>query len=387
MDNYEYIAVTTLQGLEGVLEKELQELGASNTRISSRAVLIDYSQEMVYKINMFARTALRVLLPFGTFTAQNTEELYSEANKLPWEDFLAEDGTFIFDFSGKSDSFTHLHFASLKIKDALCDRIKELKGKRPSVDKNRPDVRFIIHFNEENIRISMDTSGQSLHIRNTRSQHNEAPLSEVLAAGMIRLSEWDPTTPFADLMCGTGTLVMEAYAYATKMAPCLHRSEYAFMRFKDFDADLYQKLKVEARKRKVRLETRIFANDIDPKTIKVALTNIETMGAGKDIEMTRGDFMLTQAPMKKGTLMMNPPYGLRLGEDVSPLYEGIGTTLKNNFSGWNVWLISGNAEAMKHVGLKPSTRIPLLNGNIECKFCKFEMFEGKHKDFKASTNE
>lgn len=387
MDNYEYIAVTTLQGLEGVLEQELQELGAQNTRIQQRAVLVDYSQEMVYKINMFSRTALRVLLPFAQFTAQNTDELYDEAKKLNWEDFLAEDGTFIFDFSGKSDIFTHLHFASLKIKDALCDKIKEVKGRRPSVDKLRPDLRFIIHFNEDQIRISMDTSGQSLHIRNTRSQHNEAPLNEVLAAGMIRLSGWDVTTPFADFMCGTGTLVMEAYAYATKMAPCLHRSEYAFMRFKDFDTELYQKLKVEARKRKVRLQTHIFANDIDPKTIKVALTNIETMGAIKDIEITRGDFNLMQAPVKRGTIIMNPPYGLRLGEDVSPLYEAIGTTLKNNFSGWTAWIISGNNEAMKHIGLKTSTKIPLLNGNIECKFCKFEMFEGKHKDFKASINE
>lgn len=387
MDNYEYIAVTTLQGLEGVLEKELIELGAQNTRIQSRAVLIDYSLEMVYKVNMFCRTALRVLLPFAQFEAKTTEQLYEEAVKLNWEDYIAADGSFIFDFSGKSDFFTHLHFSSLKIKDAFCDRLRDLHGKRPTVDKTRPDVRFILHFNEDQIRISIDTSGQSLHIRNTRSQHNEAPLNEVLAAGMIRLSEWDPTTPFADFMCGTGTLVMEAYAYATKMAPCLHRSEYAFMRFNTFDTDLYQRLKVEARKRKVRLETRIFGGDLDPKTLKVALSNLETMGALKDIEMSRGDFMMVQNPMKKGTLMMNPPYGLRLGEDVSELYEQIGSKLKSSFSGWSAWIISGNLDAMKHIGLKPSVKIPLLNGNIECKFCKFEMFEGKHKDFKASTNE
>lgn len=387
MDKYDYIAVSTLQGLEEILEAELQELGAQNTRIQSRAVLVDYSQEMVYKINMFCRTGLRVMLPFAQFTATNTEELYNEAKNLEWENFLLEDGTFIFDFSGKSDFFTHLHFSSLKIKDALCDRLKEKTGKRPSVDKRRPDLRFVIHFNEDQIRISIDTSGQSLHIRNTRSQHNEAPINEVLAAGMIRLSGWDSTTPFADFMCGTGTLLMEAYAYATKMAPCLHRSEYAFMRFKDFDADLYQNLKVEARKRKQKCENRIFGADIDMKAVKIAQNNLETMGALRDVELVRGDFTQMKAPMKKGTLMINPPYGLRIGDDVSELYEQIGTTLKNYFSGWTIWILSGNMDAVKHIGLKTSAKIPLLNGNIECKFLKFEMFEGKLKAFKASENE
>ncbi|MGQ3013214.1 MAG: THUMP domain-containing class I SAM-dependent RNA methyltransferase [Flavobacteriales bacterium] len=387
MDNFPYIAVTTLQGLEGVLQNELTALGAENAEIQSRAVTVSYTPEMVYKINMFCRTGLRVLLPFHSFKAENNDQLYEEAKKIDWEKYLKPQGTFVFDFSGRSSHFTHLQFASLKIKDALCDLMRDKHGKRPSVDKMRPDARFVIHFHEDEVRISIDTSGQSLHIRNTRSQRNEAPMSEVLAAGMIRLSGWDPATPFADYMCGTGTLLMEAYAFATDMAPCLHRTEYAFMRFDDFNQELYYQFKTEARKRRKRLETRIFGGDIDAKSVQVTQTNLETMGALRDVEMVRGDFTKIKAPMKKGLLMMNPPYGLRIGDNVEELYQNIGSTLKNQFSGWTAWILSGNPEAMKQIGLKPSAKIPLLNGNIECKFAKFELFEGSLKEFKSIENE
>lgn len=387
MDNFPYIAVSTLQGLEEMLQEELSGLGAENAEIHPRAVTVSYSPEMVYRINMFCRTGLRVLLPFYTFKATTPEQLYEEARKADWEKYLKPQGTFVFDFSGKSSFFTHLQFASLKVKDALCDQMRDKHGKRPSVDKLRPDARFVLHFHEDEVRISIDTSGQSLHIRNTRSQRNEAPLSEVLAAGMIRLSGWDPLTPFADYMCGTGTLLMEAYAYATQMAPCLHRTEYAFMRFDDFDQEMYYRLKTEARKRRKRLETRIFGGDIDARSVQVTRTNLETMGVLRDVEMVKGDFMKMKAPMKKGTLMMNPPYGLRIGDNVEELYREVGNTLKNNFSGWTAWILSGNPEAMKQVGLKPAQRISLLNGNIECKFAKFELFEGSLKTFKNSENE
>ena len=379
---YELIA-KTFMGLEPVLAKELTQLGANNVQIGRRMVSFTGDKEMMYRANFQLHTAIRILKPIRHFKAKSADDVYEEIKKIDWTQYLGTEKTFAVDAVVFSEEFRHSKFVSYKVKDAIVDQFRENTGKRPNISVANPDIRLNIHVAEDKCTLSLDSSGESLHRRGYRQESVEAPLNEVLAAGMILMSGWQGDTDFIDPMCGSGTLLIEAALIAKNMAPGLFRKEYAFEKWPDFDADLFDEIyNDDSQEREFRHH--IYGYDIDMKAVNTATLNVKAAGLSADITIRQQDFKDFAQPQNKSILITNPPYGERISTpDLLGTYKMIGERLKHQFKGNDAWVLSYREECFEQIGLKPSIKIPLYNGSLECEFRKYQMFDGKLKEFRS----
>ena len=379
--NFELIA-KTFMGLEPVLAKELTQLGANDVKIGRRMVSFTGNKELMYRANFQLHTAIRILKPIRHFKAKCADDVYEEIKKIDWTAYLDDDKTFAVDSVVFSEEFRHSKFVSYKVKDAIVDQFREKTGKRPNISVANPDLRLNIHIAEDDCTLSLDSSGESLHRRGYRQESVEAPLNEVLAAGMILLSGWKGDTDFIDPMCGSGTILIEAALIAKNMAPGLFRKEYAFEKWPDFDADLFDEIyNDESQERE--FQHHIYGYDIDVKAVNTALLNVKAAGLSNDITVRQQDFKDFTQPSHKSIIITNPPYGERISTpDLLGTYKMIGERLKHEFKGNDAWILSYREECFEQIGLKPSIKIPLYNGSLECEFRRYQMFDGKLKDFR-----
>lgn len=375
-------------GLEEVLAEELRKLGAEEVEVLNRAVAFSGDKTLMYKANLCLRTALRILVPIHKFKAHNEETLYQGVQEVDWSNYLEVDDTLAIDTAVSSDFFNHSQYVALKAKDAIVDQFRERTGQRPSVDLNRPTVRLNLHVFKDECTLSLDSSGESLHKRGYRQDTNIAPLNEVLAAGLVLLSGWDGKSNFIDPMCGSGTILIEAAMYAINMPPGIHRISFGFMEWKDYDKALWEKI-VEEAKGKIDQEYayKIVGSDLSRKTADIAKANIEFAGLDEDIRISVAPFEEKEPPKGGGIMICNPPYGERLQKsDIDAFYKMIGDQLKKAYAGYDCWILSSNMGALKQVGLRPSRKITLYNGSLECRFLKYSMYEGSKKA-KFNNNE
>lgn len=373
--NFELTA-KTFHGLEKVLASEIKKIGASEIKILKRAVSFKGDLKIIYKANYLLRTALNILLKIKTFKAKTPETLYEEVKKINWEDYLKLEETFVISSTVYSTFHTHSHFAALKVKDAIADFFSEKYKKRPSIDTIKPDKRINLHINRDICTISIDTSGDPLFKREYRRDTDLAPLNEILAAGMIMLSDYKGIEYFYDPMCGSGTILIEAARIFLNIPPGYSRKKYGFLKFSNYDYKIWNEVKREAEKA-IKKETNIkfIGTDINEKTITIARRNIGNARLRNYIKIQTKDFINSKFENKKGLIITNPPYDIRLkSSNINKLYKEIGDTLKHGFNGWSAYIFSGNMEAIKHIGLKTSQRIELYNGKIECKLLKYDIF-------------
>lgn len=369
----------TFDGLEEVLKTELEEIGATDVEVVSRGVKFSGSKEIMYRANFCCRTALRILRIIGEFNVKSPNDLYQGVYKMEWENYFDVNQTFAINSTVNSEAFNNSMFVSLKSKDAIVDRFRSKFDKRPSVNTDNPDFRINVHASSDAVTISLDSSGESLHKRGYRVGQNEASMSEVLAAGILKLAGWKGQTDFYDTMCGSGTIPIEAALIARNIPPGIFRPEFAFETWKDFDKELLEKVYNDDYE--VPFEHKIFASDISEISLKVAEKNAKSAGVLKSINFIVKDFAQFQPDSKEGLLIINPPYGERMNErKVEPIYNMIGTQLKHSFSGFKAWVFSSSDEGFKSIGLKPSQKIPLFNGPLECSFRLFEVYEGSKKE-------
>jgi len=377
------LIVKTFFGLEEILSEELRKIGAKDIRISKRACLCEGDTNVLYKSNLHLRTALRILVPIYEFVAFDENRLYKKIMNFDWSEYLNEDSTFAIDSVINSKRHKHSHYVALKIKDAIVDQFREKTGKRPSIDKENPDLRINVHANDTNFTISLDSSGESLHRRGYRLPGHKAPLNEVLSAGMILLSGWDGKSTFIDPMCGTGTNLMEAAMIATNMPPLYRRKKFGFMKWKDYDKKLWKEIYNQAKNNIISLdngEEFIFGSDSSGKALDLAKGSIRSFGFEEIIDLERLEFEKSHAITDTGMLVINPPYGERLDRDnLIEFYKMMGDTMKQYYQGYEAWVLSGNKDLIKYIGLKPSKKLTLYNGAIECKFHKYEMYKGSKK--------
>ena len=376
----EKIVVKTLHGLEKVLADELEALGATHIDPVKRAVECRGNKELIYRACYELRTAMRVLVQVHSFTAYNEKDLYHGVQNVDWSKYMDVTDTLAVDAVVAGKIFTHSQYTALLTKDAVVDQFRERTERRPNVDVANPTLRINVRVNASHVDILLDASGDSLHKRGYRRDSVEAPLNEVLAAGMILLSGWDKKSPFTDPMCGSGTLVIEAALMALDQSPQFYRDQaFGFTRWKNYDQQLWRSLKAEIDARRLpKLEFPIKGSDLNRRAVTAA--SINAMAAGLDtlVQFEKDAFDKATPPAAAGTLMMNPPYDERLRlSEVEGFYKSIGDTFKKNWPGWTAWVLSSNKEAMKFVGLRASRRIELINGSLECTFQKYDLYAGK----------
>ena len=372
----------TFMGLEPVLAKELTRLGANNVEIGRRMVSFTGDKEMMYRANFSLHTAIKILKPINHFKARSADDVYEKIMEMDWSKYLDNERTFTVDAVVFSEDFRHSKFVAYKVKDAIVDQFREKTGKRPNISVANPDIRLHIHIAEDDCTLCLDSSGESLHRRGYRQESVDAPLNEVLAAGMILMTGWQGDTDFIDPMCGSGTLLIEAALIARNMAPGLFRKEYAFEKWPDFDSELFDKIyNDESQERD--FQHHIYGYDIDIKAVNTARLNVKAAGLTADITIEQQDFKDFTQPKEKSILVSNPPYGERISTpDLLGTYRMIGERLKHQFVGGEAWILSYREECFEQIGLKPSIKIPVFNGSLECEFRKYQMFDGKMKSFR-----
>ncbi len=383
-DKFEMVA-KTFQGLEDVLAEELRDLGAENVEPGRRMVSFEGDLETLYKANLCCRTALRVLKPIFKFTAANTDELYDRAKEFDWGSLMSVGSTFSIDTVANSDEFTHSRFVTYRVKDAIVDWFKDRYGddKRPGVRLQDADVMINVHIAGDQVTLSLDSSGESLHKRGYRVAQTEAPINEVLAAGIILKSGWRGDSPLVDPMCGSGTFLIEAALIAANINPGVYRRHFTFENWKDFDPELFDRLYNDDSGER-EFTHKIIGADMSPRAIDIAAQNIRSAGVGRMIELHTRPLSEWQEAPEGGVLVTNPPYGERISvEDMEGLYRLIGNRLKNVFKGYHAWIIAAKNEFVNEIGLSPSVKIPILNGPIECELREYIIFEGDYKHFRA----
>lgn len=385
-DNFKMVAKTFF-GFEEILAKELQLLGAQDVEVGTRMVSFKGDKGFMYKANLSLRTALKILKPIYYFRAFNEESLYKGISGINWSDYINSNQTFVIDSTVHSDKFNHSEFVSQKCKDAIVDQFRARTGQRPSIDKTYPDLRINVHIDKDQVSVALDTSGNSLHQRGYRTATNIAPINEVLAAGILLLSGWDGQADFLDPMCGSGTFLAEAAMIACNIPANINRKEFAFEKWKDWDNELFDKVMASSLKRVREFHHTIIGYDKAPSAVAKAKDNIRNANLDEYIKIEERDFFDTEKE-SKGPLhiVFNPPYDERLDIQMERFYADIGNTLKKNYPGTNAWFITGNLEALKFVGLKPSRKIKLFNGSLEARLVKYEMYEGS-KRTKFQNNE
>lgn len=380
MKNYKLFA-KTFSGMESVLAEEIRAIEGKEIVPAKRGVGFTGDLALVYKANYCLRTALRILIEVHTFKAGNEDQLYKAAKKLPWFDYLDVKQTFSVEATVNSQYFNHSHYVALKVKDALVDAFREKIHKRPNVDTHAPDVKFNVHIDNDRVTVSLDSSVESLHLRGYRQSTGGAPLNECLAAGMILLSGWDMKTPFLDPMCGSGTLLIEASMMSRHVPAGYHRKNWGFMRWLNYDAALFGKIKAEENaKMLMQLPVTVTGYDKAFSMVRTARMNAMMALADEYIAIEKRDFFDISEEQPVAHIVTNPPYGERLEEgDMNTFCKEMGNILKRYYPGSVAWIIQSNEEAMKHFGLKPSRKVPLMNGPLLCKFYKFEMYSGTRR--------
>ncbi len=385
-EQFEMIA-KTFQGLEEILAEELTTLGANDIQIGRRMVSFTGDKRMMYKANFCLRTAIRILKPIKNFTAKDADEVYNQIQAIPWEEYLDVNKTFAIDAVVFSEEFRHSKFVSYKVKDAIVDYFREKTGKRPSVRINNPDVLLNIHIAHTTCTLSLDSSGESLHRRGYRQEQVEAPLNEVLAAGMVLMTGWRGECDLIDPMCGSGTIPIEAALIARNIAPGVFRKGFAFEKWVDFDSEMFDEIYNDDSQER-EFTHKIYGYDNSPKANEIATHNIKAAGVSKDVTLKLQPFQQFEQPQEKSIIVMNPPYGERIStNDLLGLYQMIGERLKHAFVGNEAWVLSYREECFDQIGLKPSKKVPLFNGALECEFRKYEIFDGKYKEFKSQEGE
>ena len=386
----------TFKGLEDVLAQELTELGANDVQKERRAVSFTGDKAMLYRANLCLRTASRVLVPIATFRAKDADAVYEQAKSIDWSEYMTAKTTFAIDATVYSETFRHSKYVTYRVKDAIADYWMARENQRPSVKVTDPDLSLNVHIANETVTISLDSSGESLHKRGYRAANTEAPINEALAAGMILMTGWRGESDFYDPMCGSGTLLIEAALIAQNIAPGIFRKGFAFEKWRDFDANLFEAIYNDDSRERL-FTHHVYGSDAGYYAVQAALKNVQSANQQRFIsvrqirlEEIKQPFGVQSSssegdPKALPIVMMNPPYGERLAQDknVFQLYQAIGTTLKHQFAGATAWIISSNEEALKCVGLKPSQKVHLLNGELDCLFCRYDLFVGTHKDFKT----
>lgn len=374
--------VKTISGLEEVLAAEIVELGGANVQVLTRAVSFEGDKRMLYKANYCLRTAQRILMPIFSFQMADEDDLYNQVNSYPWENHLSLTKTLAVDAVASDSELTHTHYIALLTKDAIVDRFRTLNnGRRPSVDTENPHVRINMHIRGSICDVSIDSSGASLHKRGYRVSNAEAPMSEVLAAGLIMLTGWKCDSHFIDPMCGSGTLVIEAAMIANNFPAGMYRKEFGFMHWPDFDQELWNEVTKEALDKQTEFDYQIIGSDISPKNLASARSNVKSARLHKDIRLHVSPFAALQPPPgKAGLIIINPPYGERIRlHDIIGLYKSIGNTLKQEFAGYQAWVISSDQRALSFIGLRPSAKLPVFNGPLECRFEHFDLYRGSKR--------
>ena len=380
----------TMQGLEEVLAQELEQMGATDIELLSRAVAFKGDMRLLYRANYTCRTALSILKPFAEFEANSPEELYDQVNKLRWEKIMDLDSTFMIDSSTSGEIFTHSYYAALKTKDAIVDRFRKYFGRRPSINTDSADYKFNLHIRDNHVTLLMNSSGDSLHKRGYRQGVGVAPINEVLAAGMLKLTGWKCDTNFMDPMCGSGTLLIEAAMLANNIPAQYYRTQgFGFQKWKEYNIGEWKRVK-EEEDRKIGsgdFEGEIWGNDLDMEVLEQCEKNLQYTKLHKDVMLYNGSFEFQAPPEGRTLIVTNPPYGERIKvEDLNEMYEKLGSTFKNLYGEQcEVWLISSDMEAIKHIGLHPTKKIPLINGSLDCRFLRYELYEGSKKTSKQTA--
>ena len=380
-DNNFYMTAKTMFGLESILANELKDLGAMNVKIMNRAVSFKGDKGFMYKANLNLRTALRILKPISYFQAHDEKELYEKLYEIKWEELFGVDNTISTNATTHSLVFTHSKYISLIMKDAIVDRFRNKTRKRPNVNPKNPDISINVHIAKHTCTVSLDSSGESLHKRGYKSQSVLAPINEVLAAGLILLSNWDKKSNFHDPMCGSGTLLIEAALIAHNIPANIFRNRFGFEGWKDFDNKLFDKIKEYSLDKEKDYNGKITGCDISKKAVQISKENIENALMYDKISIKKGDFFLNKIDTNS-FVIFNPPYGERINLSTDNFYDKIGTTLKHKYKGCNVWLISSDIDNMKYIGLRPNRKIKLINGKLECSFRNFQIYEGSKKNKK-----
>ncbi len=382
MNEFELIA-KTFMGLEPVLAKELIQMGANNVQTGRRMVSFTGDKEMMYRANFQLHTAIRILKPISHFKARSADDVYNEVKKIDWSKIIEKGKTFSVDSVVYSEEFRNSRFVTYKVKDAIVDQFRENTGTRPNISVSNPDIRLNIHIAEDNATLSLDSSGESLHRRGYRQESVEAPLNEVLAAGMILMTGWNGDCDFIDPMCGSGTLLIEAALIAHNMSPGIFRKEFAFEKWSDFDKDMFDRIYNDDSQER-EFKHHIYGYDIDIKAVNTARLNVRAAGLTNDITVSEADFANFKKPQNKSIIVTNPPYGERISTpNLLATYRMIGERLKHEFTDNEAWVLSYREECFDQIGLKPSIKIPVYNGSLECEFRKYTMFDGRMKEFRS----
>ena len=369
----------TFFGFEEVLAQELKALGAADVNIQNRMVEFNGDLGFMYKANYSLRTALRIQKPILSFSAKTEGKLKKKMKKFHWENYFNVDQTFMIDPTVFSDYFTHSHYAALKVKDAIVDRFKEKDGRRPSIDKDAPDVRFNLHISHDKVTLSLDSSGDSLHKRGYREETGPAPINEVLAAGLLLQAGWDGKGNYLDPMCGSGTMLIEAAMIANQIPAQLHRKRFAFQNWPDYDETLFTQIRNTRINRIREFDYKIVGYEISPLMAKIAQMNIKSADLEDIIEVRHQDFFTSKKELFPVLLVFNPPYDERIENNNQDFYKQIGDTLKASYPNTLAWFITSDLQAKKYVGLRPSRKIKVFNGKLECDFLQYEMYEGSKK--------
>lgn len=379
MENFKMVAKTFF-GFEEILANELIKLGAQRVEQGTRMVSFYGDKGFMYKANLALRTPLKILKPIKQFKVFNENSLYKGVQSIDWAEYISVHQSFVIDATIFSEQFNHSQFVALKSKDAIVDQFKEKYNARPNIDKEHPDLKINIHIQQDVCTVSLDTSGASLHHRGYRTATNIAPINEVLAAGILLLSGWKGQSNFLDPMCGSGTFLVEAAMIACNIPPNINRKEFAFEKWRDWDADLFDKVEESLLKKIVEFPYDIVGYDKAPSAVTKAKDNARNANLDDYISVQQQNFFETE---KQGDdplhIVFNPPYGERLDIDLERFYREIGDTLKQNYPGTNAWFITGNLEALKFVGLKPSRKIKMFNGKLESRLVKYEMYAGSKR--------
>lgn len=371
----------TMPGLETELARELLKIGARNIEEHRRAVSFVGDKGTMYKANYLLRTALRILMPVEQFEARTEQELYDGIRRIDWEQWMGPDDTLAVDATANSEFFDHTFYLAQKTKDAIVDQFRDKHGRRPSVEKFSPTLRINIHVNETAVTVSLDSSGDSLHKRGYREDTGRAPLNEVLAAGMLALSGWNKRSRLIDPMCGSGTLLIEAALLATNVPAGWFRESFGFQRWRDYEPELWEKITEGAISRINNETVEILGSDVSYNVLRKARENIKLAKVDDIVKTACQDFFDSEPPEQgAGMLILNPPYGERMAQDdVATLYKQIGDTLKKKYAGYQAWMITSNPDGLRAVGLRPSRKIALWNGPLECRFVRYDLYEGTKK--------
>ncbi|MBD1943711.1 RNA methyltransferase [Coleofasciculus sp. FACHB-712] len=368
---------TVARGLEPIAAAELERLGAKEVRPDFTGVHFVGDKALLYRVNLWARTIFRVLVPIHEFACYDAQMLYREVQKISWLDYLHPNNTLAVDCTGGNQKLNHTHFTALQVKNAIVDQQRDKSGHRSSVDTENPDVRINVHIHQDRCILSLDSSGTSLHRRGYRPAMGLAPLKETLAASILDMAEWDANLPFLDPLCGSGTLPLEAALKALNIAPGLFREKFGFFSWLDFDEQLWDEIWAEAENSEISdLKAPIWGSDKDPDILSQAHTNAQRCGIADKLTFTQTELSQLEAPADSGVLICNPPYGERLGDEreLGELYKMLGDVFKQRFKGWTAFVLTGNKELSKRVGLKTSRRIPVYNGSLACTLLKYELY-------------